>query len=154
MHVKFRSLSKRHFGSIALVDLLPGGFELVVPAITAENTLYRAESANGEAQEDEAEYGNGEETNTTNVSAGAAVSGWTCQVCASGTTANLQYADMREDRMVFYTYAPNDIREITYRIKATNVGSFVLPPAYGEAMYDRNVVARSVAGMLTVIRAP
>lgn len=145
VHVKFRGLANRNFGSIALVDLLPGGFELVVPATAAQSTLYQAEAENEEG---------GEDTETTNVSASAAVSGWSCQVCASGTTASLQYADMREDRVVFYTYAPSDIREVTYRIKATNVGSFVLPPAYGEAMYDRNIVARSVTGTMTVIRAP
>jgi alpha-2-macroglobulin len=39
-----------------------------------------------------------------------------------------------------------------YRIKATNVGTYNVPPAYGEAMYDRSVVARSVAGKLAVIR--
>ena len=61
---------------------------------------------------------------------------------------------MREDRMVFYVYAGSDIREVAYRIKATNVGSFVLPPAYGEAMYDRNVVARSPSGKITVLRSP
>jgi uncharacterized protein YfaS (alpha-2-macroglobulin family) len=44
------------------------------------------------------------------------------------------------------------VQEIVYRIKATNVGAFVVPPAYGEAMYDRSVVARSVAGKLTVVR--
>jgi uncharacterized protein YfaS (alpha-2-macroglobulin family) len=43
---------------------------------------------------------------------------------------------------------------VTYRITATNVGSFVLPPAYGEALYDRNVIARSAAGKINVVRAP
>ena len=29
-------------------------------------------------------------------------SGWSCQLCVNGTKARLQYADMREDRVVFY----------------------------------------------------
>jgi uncharacterized protein YfaS (alpha-2-macroglobulin family) len=59
---------------------------------------------------------------------------------------------MREDRVVFYVSASNQVTEIVYRIKATNVGTYTTPPAYGEAMYDRSVVARSTAGKLTVVR--
>ena len=59
---------------------------------------------------------------------------------------------MREDRVVFYVAANREVQEIVYRIKATNVGSYNVPPAYGEAMYDRSVVARSAAGKLTVSR--
>jgi hypothetical protein len=64
----------------------------------------------------------------------------------------LEYADMREDRVVFYVSANKDVQEIVYRIKATNVGTYNVPPAYGEAMYDRSMVARSVAGKLSVTR--
>jgi hypothetical protein len=64
----------------------------------------------------------------------------------------LEYADMREDRVVFYVSANRDVQEIVYRIKATNVGTYTVPPAYGEAMYDRSVVARSAAGKLSVSR--
>jgi uncharacterized protein YfaS (alpha-2-macroglobulin family) len=127
VHLKFRSLDQRDFGGLALVDLLPGGFELVVPSASATN----ADSEDG-----------------------TEVASWSCQVCVSGTTAALDYADMREDRMVFYTHTSADIREVTYRIKATNVGTFTLPPAFGEAMYNRNVVARSIAGKINVVRAP
>jgi uncharacterized protein YfaS (alpha-2-macroglobulin family) len=70
----------------------------------------------------------------------------------NGTKARLQYADMREDRVVFYVDANKDMSEIVYRIKATNVGNYVVPPAYGEAMYDRSVVGRSAAGKLEVSR--
>ena len=59
---------------------------------------------------------------------------------------------MREDRVVFYVDATKDMSEIVYRIKATNVGNYVVPPAYGEAMYDRGVVGRSAAGKLEVSR--
>ncbi len=59
---------------------------------------------------------------------------------------------MREDRVVFYVDANRDVSEIVYRIKATNVGTYVVPPAYGEAMYDRSVIGRSAAGRITVTR--
>jgi uncharacterized protein YfaS (alpha-2-macroglobulin family) len=124
VHLKFRGLTDEHLESVALVDLLPGGFELVVPQTPAASV-----------EEDPQRY-----------------AGWRCQICIGSARAMLQYADMREDRVVFYVNASRDISEIVYRIKATNVGSYVTPPAYGEAMYDRSVVARSAAGKIDVIR--
>jgi alpha-2-macroglobulin len=44
------------------------------------------------------------------------------------------------------------VQEVIYRIKATNIGTYTVPPAYGEAMYDRNVVARSIAGNIEVVK--
>jgi uncharacterized protein YfaS (alpha-2-macroglobulin family) len=119
---------------MALVDLLPGGFELVVPSQEAQTPFLEASAEN-----DSETYQEGD-------------SGWTCQVCIGATKASLQYADMREDRVVFYLDATKDMSEIVYRIKATNVGNYVVPPAYGEAMYDRSVVGRSAAGKLAVSR--
>ena len=84
--------------------------------------------------------------------AGAAYRGWTCGFCAPGTTASLQYGEMREDRAVFYVDSSRDLREVTYRIKATNAGTFAVPPAFGEAMYDRSVQGRSTGTRLTVTR--
>ena len=37
-----------------------------------------------------------------------------------------------------------------YSIKAVNAGSFTVPPAYIESMYDRGVKARGVTGVITV----
>ena len=132
VHLKFRGLKGDYIGSIAMVDLLPGGFELVVPTQPAETPF-------AEAGRDE-DGGSG------------AYSGWQCQICVGTPNAQLEYADMREDRVVFYVAATRDVHEIIYRIKATNVGTWNVPPAYGEAMYDRSVVARSAAGKLTGAR--
>jgi uncharacterized protein YfaS (alpha-2-macroglobulin family) len=118
VHLKFRSIDRDSVDSVALVDLLPGGFELVVPSQDA----------------------------------GAQTGEWFCQVCVEPTKADVQYADMREDRVVFYVVAAKGMSEIVYRIKATNVGTYVVPPAYGEAMYDRSVMGRSPAGKLEVSR--
>ena len=41
--------------------------------------------------------------------------------------------------------ANRDVQEIVYRIKATNVGQYTVPPAYGESMYDRGV-RRAIRG--------
>ena len=67
---------------------------------------------------------------------------------------NITYADVREDRVVFYGTVSKDFSEITYRIKATNSGRFTVPPAYAESMYERNVQARSAAGQSLTVDAP
>ena len=62
---------------------------------------------------------------------------------------------MREDRVVIYGTATPDVQEFVYRIKASASGKFIVPPAYGESMYDRRVQARAPGGdVLTVSRAP
>ncbi|HXO99936.1 MAG TPA: hypothetical protein VN813_05505 [Luteibacter sp.] len=66
-----------------------------------------------------------------------------------------QYADVREDRVVVYGYASRDVQEFVYRIKATNAGKFVIPPAFVESLYDRGVQARAPGGgTMTVERKP
>jgi uncharacterized protein YfaS (alpha-2-macroglobulin family) len=121
VHLKFRAIENRGIQEVALVDLLPGGFDLVVPP--------RDSNAGG-----------------TNVG------GWGCQFCYGQSATTLTFADPREDRVVFYGTVTRDVQEVSYRIKASNVGSYEVPPAYGEAMYDRNVVARSIAGRVEVTR--
>ncbi len=135
VRLKFRGLKGDYISNIALVDLLPGGFELVVP-------MQSADARFAEASGDESGEGHGGDEG---------YSGWQCQVCVNAPSM-LEYADLREDRVVFYVGANRDVQEIVYRIKATNVGTYNVPPAYGEAMYDRSVVARSTAGKLTVTR--
>ena len=122
VRLKFRGLKKDFVDAVALIDLLPGGFELVVPQSSVP-------------PEEMGEY-----------------AGWECQICIGGTPAMLQYADMREDRVVFYVNASRELAQIVYRIKATNVGTYVVPPAYGEAMYDTSIIARSAAGRIAVSR--
>jgi uncharacterized protein YfaS (alpha-2-macroglobulin family) len=80
------------------------------------------------------------------------VGGYGCQFCSGQTAATLTFADPREDRVVFYGTVTRDVQEVRYRIKASNVGSYEVPPAYGEAMYYRNVIARSIAARVEVIR--
>jgi uncharacterized protein YfaS (alpha-2-macroglobulin family) len=130
-------------GSIALVDLLPGGFELVVPAQPARSTYEDASIT--EQASNSSQY-------RREAIASSGYSGWQCAICVAGNFSSLQYADLREDRVVFYAGIGNEVQEIVYRIKATNAGKFTTPPAYGEAMYDRSVIARSTAGTLEVVR--
>ncbi len=146
VRLKFRRLANREAGPMALVDLLPGGFELVVPP-QAANDAPVDDSGADEGADEGAYVEEGREE-----SAGPAVSAWRCLFCAPDTTAELHYGEMREDRVVFYGVASTDLREVVYRIKATNAGTFSVPPAFGEAMYDRGVLGRSTGTRLTIER--
>ena len=54
--------------------------------------------------------------------------------------------------MIIYGSTSNkQIQKFTYQIKATNVGTYIIPPAYGEAMYDRDIHAVSKGGQKIVI---
>ena len=125
VHVKIRATGDKGIGNIAIVDLLPGGFDLVMEAPPAPGG---DQSANAPA----------------GLSLGLPESTWTPV-----------YEDVREDRVVIYGTANPNVQEFVYRIKASSAGRFVVPPAYGESMYDRRVQARSPGGeLLDVAHAP
>ena len=66
------------------------------------------------------------------------------------STWQIQYADIREDRVIFFGDVGKSLTEVTYKVKATNVGTFVVPSAYGEAMYERRIYARSAAAAFKI----
>jgi uncharacterized protein YfaS (alpha-2-macroglobulin family) len=68
----------------------------------------------------------------------------------TGSDWALEYADVRDDRVVIYGTAQRTSHEFIYRIRATNAGNFSVPPAYGESMYDRTVQARSLGAKIEV----
>ncbi|MBK6972546.1 MAG: alpha-2-macroglobulin [Sterolibacteriaceae bacterium] len=121
VRVRLRALDRDHVHSLAIVDLLPGGFEPVLRS--------QAEPQPGEAQP-----------------------AWANPLGTGGNWA-IEYADIREDRVVFYGSASRNLAEFSYRIKATNAGRFSVPPAYAESMYERDLQARSAGGVLTVEKA-
>jgi uncharacterized protein YfaS (alpha-2-macroglobulin family) len=129
VRLKFRAVGRSFVPNVALVDLMPGGFEPVL-----------ATPAEPEAQVDG-------ETPATDTSALAGLAG-------AQSNWQMRYADVREDRVVFYGDVNADVREVSYRIKATNSGSFVVPPAHAEAMYDRTTQARSAGGQRIVVQPP
>ncbi|CAI0694213.1 alpha-2-macroglobulin family protein [Serratia ficaria] len=127
VHLKIRANAKEGQSNLAIVDLLPGGFEVV------QQTPPEAGGEEGE---------------------GDAAGGWRSPLAAAGSSWAPDYSDIREDRVIIYGSAGTEVQEFVYQIKATNTGSFVIPPAYGEAMYDREVQAMSVgSGKLVVVPA-
>jgi alpha-2-macroglobulin len=131
VRLKFRAVNRGMVPNVALIDLMPGGFEPVL------------DTPNEPAQQDGGGSGQVEHNAVLAGLAGAKATNW-----------NIEYADVREDRVVFYGTVTSNFGEIVYRIKATNSGRFIVPPAYAESMYERNVQARSAGGQsLTVEQA-
>lgn len=128
VHLKIRANSKEGQDNLAIVDLLPGGFEVV------QQTPPEPESDSSDENSD-----------------AEASASWQSPLAASGSTWAPDYSDIREDRVVIYGSASTDVQEFVYQIKATNTGSFIIPPAYGEAMYDREVQALSVSDQKLVV---
>jgi uncharacterized protein YfaS (alpha-2-macroglobulin family) len=61
-----------------------------------------------------------------------------------------EYKDVREDRVVIYGSFSDRISEISYRVKLTSSGDFVVPSAYAGSMYDRSIQARTKPGRFRV----
>jgi uncharacterized repeat protein (TIGR01451 family) len=102
--LRVRGVGDRDITNVAILDLLPGGFEVVPESI---------------------------QTGT----------------CSYG---GFDYADVREDRVAIFGTVNNGETTITYRIKATNKGTYAVPPPQAEAMYHLKIRARGVSGQLTV----
>jgi hypothetical protein len=121
VRLKFRTINRDYVPNVALVDLLPGGFEPVLNPIDAPNV---APTKKGGFVNRLGNFG-----------------GWA-----------VDYADVREERVVLYGTVNAQASEYRYRIRATNAGTFVVPPAYGESLYERDVQARSLPGKIVVER--
>jgi len=127
VHVKIRATAGKGVGDVAIVDLLPGGFDPVMEPPPAPN---QPASNDG----------------TTPPPAAPTIR-------VTGSTWEPTYTDVREDRVVIYGTASLDVQEFIYRIKASSAGKFVVPAAYGESMYDRRIQARAAGGdILTVVQ--
>ncbi|MCC2658541.1 MAG: hypothetical protein K0Q76_3649 [Panacagrimonas sp.] len=150
VRLKFRAIDKRSSWNVALVDLFPGGFELVVPPTQAQTQMGQASTGSEEEAASSSGEGGEEEYEGEPGDGNIDTPTWGCPVCREGTQSTMLYADFREDRNVFYVGVTPELSQIVYRIKATNTGTFTVPPAYGEGMYDRDFNARSAAASITV----
>ena len=164
VHLKIRALAAT-LPQVAIVDLLPGGFEVVLqPASAGESEGGgEAEVTHGrpaEADEGEAEGGEGDDGNAEEREApehgdegeGGHAGTWVSPIGSEKSSWQPDYADVREDRVVLYGSVTKDAKEFVYRIKATNQGSYSTPPIFAESMYDRTVQARGVGAQFVVTK--
>ncbi|MBI5624103.1 MAG: alpha-2-macroglobulin family protein [Elusimicrobia bacterium] len=140
VHVKVRTIGGESLSDIAIVDLLPGGFEVVMEP-QLRDSAPRGTMFAGE--EDEEGYEGGE-------SAPPSREGWASPLELPSSTWHPQYADIREDRVVLFGVVGSEAKEFVYSIRATNRGAFSVPPIFAEAMYDRSIQARNSAGKMVV----
>ncbi|STX38179.1 alpha-2-macroglobulin [Legionella feeleii] len=103
VHIQLRALNDSYLSNVAVVDLLPGGFEVIRDSVG---------------------------------------------------TDNVDYADIREDRVVFFMNVDQNAKELVYRIKATNIGTYKVPPVFAESMYVPTIQAQGVAGSISITDAP
>jgi uncharacterized protein YfaS (alpha-2-macroglobulin family) len=147
VHLKMRTIGGQQQAYVAVTDLLPGGFEVVVepaqPAASAQPEATHEKKSDEEGDESEGDASSRE---------AAQEARWVAPIGSVRSTWPLEYADVREDRVVLYGSAGTAVKEFIYRIKATNVGTYIVPPTFGEAMYDRSIQGRSLASRITVER--
>jgi uncharacterized protein YfaS (alpha-2-macroglobulin family) len=143
VRLRFRSLNGRSLANVALVDLLPGGFDLVIEPRVAEQTPSAAANQQGQGDAKDADQ-------DKDPKPAPEVAPYKAPIGTARSTWSPDYADLREDRVVLYGTVEGEARDFVYRIKATNAGRFVVPPAYGESMYERALRARSLGSVLTV----
>jgi len=171
-----RAMTK-HQPNVAIVDLLPAGFEVVVQPGEAEERESGESSDEGGGREnndegdrdssggdegdrdssgDEGDSGGDDTDRGSDPSERRKAERKSAPVglpiAASGTTFSPDYWDVREDRVVLYGDAGTTAEKFVYVIKATNVGKFVVPPVQGASLYDRRVVARGLPGVITVTK--
>jgi alpha-2-macroglobulin len=166
VHIRLRSLGKDTLANLAVVDLLPGGFEVVVqtPAAPDENGGGEESHDDGEGREShgEDEGGGGEDGEGGGGGSGdddspgrgdEGPSGTlSIPIAVQGTTYSPEYGDVREDRVVLYGHARPSVEEFVYRIRATNAGTFLTPPIKAESLYDRGAVSQGTGGKIVVVK--
>ena len=155
VRIRVRSL-EQFLSNVAIVDLLPAGFEVVVqtpePSQSAEAGSPGEASPTGENEEGQ-EQGEGEpETAEAEPAGGGGGVPGLLAIALPGSTFALDYVDVREDRVVLYGSVNKEMSTFLYKIKATNSGKVVVPAIHAESMYDRSVRARGEPGSLSVTR--
>jgi uncharacterized repeat protein (TIGR01451 family) len=120
VRVRVRSIGHDYIENVAILDLLPGGFEVVADSIRSAVASHRNEEESG------------------------------MQAKAVTQRLIPEYVDVREDRVVLYATVEPEALEFVYQIRATNRGDYQIPPIQGESMYRREIQSRGRSGMIEV----
>src|SRR5262249_29620296 len=118
--------------NMVLVDLLPGGFEIIPDSVKAPAPASSDENA--AASEGEEGEGGGE---ASDENAAAPANGGDSEENKAAEPEGPQWTpqatDVREDRLLAFGSIPTEATVYRYKIKAVNVGAYVIPPAYSES---------------------
>ncbi len=153
VHVKVRSLGG-WIDNLVVADLLPGGFEVVFE-VREEEEPRRGCGSEGDHNEGYEGDGEGDSDEGGSYESGCA-GAWDYEYkppigVADKSSWKIEYADVREDRVVLYGGVSDQVQAFVYKIKATNVGTFAVPPTFGGSMYDRGILTRSLGSKITVV---
>lgn len=132
VRLRVRALGASVRGDIAIVDLLPGGFE---PVLQQAVLAVRA-AGDGECDDEDC----GDEASDGSAQASGAPPAPT--LALPGSSFQPQHVEQREDRIVLFGAVSAQVSEFRYRVRANNAGRFVVPPIYAESMYERAVYAQ------------
>ncbi|MGO1073248.1 alpha-2-macroglobulin family protein [Lysobacter sp. CA199] len=148
VRLRVRALGAPFRDSIAVVDLLPGGFEPVMQYAAPTASV----DANGQESEGcEEECGDGEEAGQPSRDGEDPNAAPQQTLALPGSTFAPAHVEQREDRIVLYGGVGGEASEFRYKVRANNSGKFVVPPVYAESMYERSVYAQGgPAGVLQV----
>lgn len=64
----------------------------------------------------------------------------------------MDYIDIREDRVNFFGGIDSSAKEIVYQIKAVTLGTYIVPPAYAEAMYNPNTKGQGISSIIKITK--
>ena len=140
--VTMRAHDDKTLANMALVDLLPSGFETVPESIVRPTATPSPDEASNDAVDEEDENGGQSQAPDDNLKDDSPE--------FDGRTWTPDAVNAREDRVIAFGAVPSDDVVYHYKIKAVNAGTFTTPPAYVESMYERAIKARGVAGTITV----
>ena len=126
VRLRVRALGNRAYSDVAIVDLLPGGFEVVM------------QSPPPQGDTDCEDCGDEPVAPT---------------LALSGSTYVPEHVEPREDRVLLYGNVGSGMQEYRYRIRAGNAGRFAVPAVYAEAMYERGVFAQGTSGASLEVNA-
>jgi uncharacterized protein YfaS (alpha-2-macroglobulin family) len=129
VHIRIRATGSADVDDVVIVDLLPGGFDPVLRVPPPAGA--------GDAGGD-----NGTQAQ------------WTSPIGSGDSTWRPDFADIRGDRVVIYGTATPNVREFTYKIRATSAGTFRMPPIYASAMYRPKVQAEAPGGGTLTVQPP
>jgi uncharacterized protein YfaS (alpha-2-macroglobulin family) len=152
VHLRIRAIGSGTLQDVAIVDLLPGGFEIVPESRADQAPVSNAPTGGfqNDNSDSEGDMAEGEDGGNGSSPDASAEDQWVAPIGSAKSNWRPDYADVREDRVVLYGTVANSAQLFVYKIKATNAGNYAVPPTFAEGMYDRGVRARAIGGKITV----
>ncbi|MDR2151834.1 MAG: hypothetical protein LBO72_03345 [Helicobacteraceae bacterium] len=147
--VRVKALGQNAIGNTAIIDLLPGGFEIVPQNKPRESESEEEECYDEECYEEESEEYHEQGDREVGYGSGRYVSPFATSV----NNFELDYSDAREDRVLIYGEVGRETASFSYQIKATNAGVYETAPIFAEAMYDREIQALGLGNGKIVVKS-